>query len=511
MKKTVFTALYAVFLVAFYQLIVTPLLLDLSYIGLAILIAGTALAFFAVPRPWRRTFSLLSILILLVSYGLMHIFADYLIWKLINLPVMFLLLGWIASSYAGITWRSTLTVFTAVTVLLSVVPLPEMAFYGKLRIEHETEALDLRPIFPVYPLVNQGSTLYTLGDFRKLTDQEIKEAQIDPKERPPLVSAEKQRQQLENVDVLRFLPTEGYEKQLVSKEEMSSLPFPSFGLAGFPYYASSWTIENGAVKQHFTQADSPQTVLTSFLDPLTVTIAMDDRANRSVDTSRKNWENTFGREARPQYPGATLIGKGKFLPDGSTQLLLLGNNEIRLINEASPTDSPIATYKGSWEQPIARNLVIGDIDGDGLDEVMVNSTPAKILKLNRDRNFEQIWESGKRSFRFEFVTKQEGTNQPLIVTQDPSLIRDQETRYLTGYTWQNGELRREWRVFKSSLLFPFPVSDDTWVSGSYGRPRIIVLKPMDMSVPAILTGIYAALVLAGYGCQIVQRRERRNA
>ncbi|WP_018132932.1 hypothetical protein [Effusibacillus pohliae] len=509
MKKIALLALYSIFLVALYQLAVIPLLLDFSFIGLLVLGAGALLGFFAIPRPWRRWFALLSLLILLVSYGVMNIYSDSLAWRFLEFPLLFAILGWIASSYGRIRWRYTLTVVTALAVFLAIVPFWDMPFYAKFRLPFKSEVLDRRPLFSVYPVVGQGRNIYTLGDYRKLTDADIKAADPTGKKNP-LDAAEKLKSQLEHTDVLRFSADDGYKKHTASKEEVAALPFTSFGLAGFPYYASSWTVENGAVKQHFTPVDDPKTVLTSFFDPLSVTVAMQDRAARSVQESRQNWSAAFGKEASPQYPGAALVGKGKFLPGSGSQLLLMGNNELRLVDESSPNGPPIAVYKGTFDRAMAKNFAIGDIDGDGIDELMVNTVPAMILKLNANRTWDKIWESGKESFRFEFVLPQPG-GKPLIVAQDPSLIRDVPTRYLTGYTWDNGRLERQWRVYKTNLLFPFPLSSDTWVAGYYSEPHLFVFKPIPVPVVPTLAGIYAAMVLGGYGYQLVQRRKRRYA
>lgn len=511
MKKILLAALYSVFLVALNQLVAIPLMLDFSYIGLLVLTAAAVLGYFAVPRAWRRFFALFSLLILLTGYGIQSVYSDSLWRRFLEFPLMLLILGWIAASYGRIKWRYTLTVFSVLAVMLAAVPLSEFPFYAKFRLVYKSEHLDRRPIFPIYPIVNRGSNLYTIGDLRKLTDKELKEATPDPKENRDLpAAAAKLKNQLEHVDVLRFAPDDGYRKHPVAKEEMAALPFTSFGLAGFPYYTSSWTIEGDGVKQHFTPVDDPKTVLTSFLDPLSVTVAMDERAARSQAASRKNWADTFGTDTRPQSAGAALVGQGKFLPEGGTQLLLVGNNELRLVDGTSPNAAPIAVYKGTWEEPVTRNLTVGDIDGDGIEEVLVNSTPAKILKIGQNRTWETIWESGKKSLRFEFVEPRPG-QKPLIVVQDPSAVRNQDTRFLSGYTWNNGQLIREWRVFKTNLLFPAPISPDTWISGYYESPNLYVLKPISVPWPAVLSAIYAALALAGYGYQLAQRREGRHA
>ncbi|GAX92081.1 hypothetical protein [Effusibacillus lacus] len=576
MRNLLLVALYSIFLVALYQIVVIPLMLDLSYIGLLILAAATALGFFAIPRPHRRTFAVLSLLILLVSGGILNIYSDGLGWRFLEFPLMFLILGWIASSFGKIKWRYTLTVVLVLSVTQVVIPLSEMPFYGKFRVAYKSEGLDRRPIFPVYPVAANGTDILTLGDLRKLTTDEIKAA--DPKgKKDPQAAAELSKKQLEHVDVLRFLTDGGYTKRTATKMEMAQLPFTSFGLAGFPYYSSSWSVEKEkhkgsgvtteqeVVKQHFAPVDDPKDVLLSFLNPLSVTAAMDERAGRALTESRKNWESAVGKTSAPQYPGAAVVGVGKFLPGGGKQVVLLRNNELQLVEEPAAgsvirSETPIAVYKGTWEQPIINNLAIGDIDGDGLDELLINGyeqdksmvwsqpNPARILKVKADGTgsgtgsasgsgtpptgqdsnssgqgafsgaqashqapaFEVIWESGKDSFRFEFVQQRDG-QKPLIVTQDPSLVRDVPTRYLTGYTWENGELVREWRVFKSNLLFPFELDKDTWVAGYWGEPHLYVLKPTSLPVMSMLAAVYGLLVLGGYGYQLMQRRGQRHA
>lgn len=342
---------------------------------------------------------------------------------------------------------------------------------------------------------------------KPLTDDELKKATVGPDGKGNLLAVfELQKRLLEGVDILRFSQKDGYLKHPATKEEVAALPFPSLALTGFPYYISSWTVNNEAVRQHFTPSVDPKRVLTSFFNPLSITAAMDKQAEDALSATRKNWSDAFGRSNSPAIPNGALVGKGKFMPGNDSQLVVVKNNEVQLIDGNNPSETPIAAYKGSWDEPVTSNLVIGDVDGDGIDELLLNTIPARILKLNANRTWNTIWESGTDSLRFEFV--QPGVkagSKPMIVTNDPSLVRDKPDRYLTGYTWQNGQLIRDWRVFKTNLLFPFPIDNQTWASGFYGTPNLFVIRPLPVSLQTVLAGMYALLIVGGFGYQLLKR------
>jgi hypothetical protein len=535
----VLLVLYAVFLVAFYHLIVIPLALDLSMIGLLLIGVGAVISFFAIPKGWRRRFSLLTLLILLLCYGVNSIQSDSLAWRFVEFPVMFLILGWIASRFAQIRWSHTLTLLLTVAVFLSAIPLGSLPFYARFGIASQSEQLDARPLFPLYPLVHQGNTAYSLGDLPKTDEgkgaQETKEEQeleqikkgtgtsslrqwlarwFGQKPVDPQAVAARIKQQLEQVDVLRLSPDTGYKKQAATKAEVASLPFSSLGLAGFPYYASSWTMDNGGVKQKFTPVDDPKSVLTSFFDPLSITVRMDQRAKQAVEESRSHWQDAFGQAAPRSVTGGVLLGSGTFLPGGGTLSVVEGANELRLVDAAHPDQPAVAVYKGTWQDPLSSDLIIADVDGDGVDELLLNTTPAKIIKLKPDHTWETLWQSGlpedKDSFRFEFVTNEPGQKTPLIIANDPSFMRDVKTRYLTAYRFTDGQLNRVWRIYKENVVFPRPLTADRWVAQLYGTQQFFVLKPLPVPVVPVLAGIYGLMLLAGFGYQWV-RRGRQHA
>lgn len=531
--------LYAAFLVVFYQLVVIPLALDLSSIGFLIIGAGAAISYFAIPKIWRRTFTLLSLLVLLLCYGVNSVYADTWPWRIIEFPVMFVVLGWLASSYGNIRWRHTFTLLVTIALLQGAVPLGSMPFYDKFEVPFKSAQLDARPIFPLYPLVSQGNTLYTLGDLPKAgdkkdensdesnqeLDKQLKESNENPSlsgflnkwfgksKLDPETIASRIKKQLEHVDVLRFSKESGYKTEPVRPEEMKSLPFSSLGLAGFPYNVSNWSPVNGNVKQDFSPVDNPKKVLTGFFDPLSVTVAMDDRANRSLLESRTNWNDAFGVHTSPAIPGTTVIGKGRFLPGGGAQLLLEGANQLKVVDEKQPNGPALATLQGTWEEPLTSDLFAADIDGDGIDEVLINTgptSPSRIVKLKGDGTWETLWKSGRKSFRFEFVTQDEGTKKPLIIANDPSFLRNQDARYISAYTYENGQLIRMWRMYKENLVFPRPLSSGTWVVQLYGQHQFFLLKPFSLPLVPVLTGIYSLLILAGYGYQLAKRGQSRH-
>lgn len=531
--------LYTWFLISLYQLVVIPLALDLSWLGLLMIAAGALLGFFAIPRRWRRTFTLLSLLILFLCYGVNSIYGDSLGWWIVEFPVLFLLFGWLASRLGKIRWRKTLTVLLATALFLAIIPLGSLPFYGRFAIVDNSGGLNRHPLFPLYPLVQHNGSLYTLGELPNTSPgakQEEKQQQeeeqalqaINEGDFPansrlarflpqnwfglrtvdPQTVADRIKKQVEQADVLRFSADNQYRAEGALPAQVRSLPFSSLGLAGFPYYISNWGVEQGTVKQQFTPVDAPQKVLTNFFDPLSLTLTMDQRARQSLAQSRSNWEKSFSLpHRRAPLRDAVLLGQGQFLPGYSVQLVVEGNNEIRLVNAQNPAGPALAVYKGDWQEPLSSDVLIADVDGDGRDELLLNTTPAKIIKLQPDRTWTTLWQSGRDTFRFEFATSgQDG--KTLLITNDPSAWSGQDTRYLSAYTYQNGDLQRIWRIFKENLVFPQPLSADTWAVQMYDQQQFFLLKPLPTSAAPLLGGLYLLLLLGGYGYQLLRRGEK---
>ncbi|HEU4964773.1 MAG TPA: hypothetical protein VFV52_13085 [Bacilli bacterium] len=531
MKKTLtylLLALYAVFLAALYQVVAIPLALDFSLLGLALLFTAGMLGYLAIPKVNRRMFALLSLLVLIASYGVDYIYSDALGWRFLEFPLLFAVLGWLAYSYGKIRFAYTLTVVLVLGLTQAFVPLNDMAFTSNLHVVYKSDVLDEHSLFPLYTIAKgDKGTLYTLGDLRE--DQEDEElGKRDPikdedllEQNPPTL-IERRKQELEDMYVLSFDPENHYAKKTVAYEAAHSGQAIPFDLAyqGLPYSASDWSADGeGNLKQTIRPVDDPTAVLYNLMEPLTLPVVMSERTDIVYKTSKANYLDLLDEQAtrfdsdRKHTPYETFIGYGRLLPGAGEQPVYEANNELRVYDAKAGRDGqPIATLAGTFEEPMTPDLLLADINGDDQDELLLNTVPAKILRLQQDGTWKTLWISGKDSFRFEFVEPRDG-EQPLIVANAPSLLRDQPARYLTGFTWQEQgtELVRDWRVFEENIVHPFAIDQDLWVAQIYNNQMFYVLRPFPYPVETLLTALYLLLVLGGYGYRLTQGRRNRHA
>lgn len=525
--KTLLLALYAVFLAALYQVVAIPLALDFSLLGLALIFTAGALGYLSVPKPHRKRFALLSMLILIVSYGVNFIYSDHLIWRFLEFPLMFLVLAYLAKLYGNIRFTATLTVVIALGLAQVFVPLTDAAFLSNLNVVKKTKTLDEHPLYPLYPLGNVEGTLYSVGDLRRdLEDEELgyrdSISDKDLLEKDPLLLLERRRHELDNMHVLKFDPQTGYAKEPVRYDDVRNgqepLPFDPLGYTGLPFSVSDWEEDReGNLRQEIKPVDDPSAMIHNLLEPLTLPVTMTERADRAFEESRRNYldlqNQDITRWETSHTPYETYIGRGRLLPNAGEQPVYQANNELRIYDaKAGRRGEPIAVLQGTFEEPITPDLLLADINADGQDELLLNTVPAKILRLQADGNWQTLWTSGEESFRFEFVEPRDGA-KPLIAANSPSLVRDQPARYLTGFTWleEGAELVREWRVFEENLVRPFVLQESTWVTQIYNNHIFYVLRPMTVPVETILAAAYLALLLAGYGYQLTQRGRKRHA
>lgn len=510
--RLVVAALYTLFILGFYHLVIIPLALDLSFIGLLMGALFVIIGYFAVPRHLRRYMILFSLSILLFSYGVNSIYSTSIALRIIEFPLMYGVIGYLSYLYGKVKWQMNFVVLLVLAVFQSFIPISSLPYYSHFQLKYISPQTDNLALFPVYPVVNQGSNLYTLGSLPLTKTEAVAEANQHAADikLTPLERADKLILQLQNVNVLRFAQQQGMLESGVTETQMKQLPFLNFGLTGFPYYVSSWSTVSGHVQQHFQAVDPPVDVLTSFLNPLSTTLSMNQRAERSSVQSRQNWTKSIGTNALAQVAGSTLIGKGRFTPDTGEQFLLEGNNEIQLVNAQNP-DSVLATYKGTFQDPLSDDVLIGDVTGDGIDEVLLNTSPARILKLDpATHSWNVLWTSAKPSFRFEFLDRN-GAASSTVIANDPSFVRDQPARYLSAYTWKNGQLIRDWRVFKVNMLFPFQLPNHDWVVQLYGQHQFVLLSPLTLFLPFWEVILYLVLLVGGFAIQFRQKGVRQHA
>lgn len=176
-----------------------------------------------------------------------------------------------------------------------------------------------------------------------------------------------------------------------------------------------------------------------------------DRGDGGTGTAAHNltalnvtWE---GQEYQVSGEATKLIGAGFFRGPETVGFLLLGtrlelwepdgSGKLVKVNSLSGDEIP-----GLYHSQIQ----IADLDRDGRHEVLVSAPRARILAVDSDGQWQNLWVSPDDVFVFQDFTTL-GSKKSEIIALTRSTIRNNSTRYLTGLTWSDGQLRPDWKVF----------------------------------------------------------------
>lgn len=105
---------------------------------------------------------------------------------------------------------------------------------------------------------------------------------------------------------------------------------------------------------------------------------------------------------------------------------------------------------------------------------------------------------------------------PEIITDDPSYIRNSPVRYFTSYTYRDGQLVRNWRVFKTNLVnvnaVQFtPGGPQYIVASNYGTGELFVLKRHRWPVVPAASVLLGITIISGWWLRLKAGRRARHA
>ncbi|MCL6593893.1 MAG: hypothetical protein K6T31_07950, partial [Alicyclobacillus sp.] len=220
-----------------------------------------------------------------------------------------------------------------------------------------------------------------------------------------------------------------------------------------------------------------------------------------------------GRSLSIPVDGSTVVGVGAFSAPGAHEALVLGVNTLQLVS--LDRGVVLGTYHGDTVQPLSGDLVIGPLDASGRDVVFINSSPARILAFSPTAGWQTLYTAPNPSLRFEASVQFPGDSQPEILTDDPSLLRDSPVRYFTSYTYRDGQLVRNWRVYQTNVVNVQPVQFQPAAPPEialtlYGSGHLLVLRRHDWPVVPCLSVLLACVLLSGWLYRWQVRRARRN-
>ncbi|MCF6092583.1 hypothetical protein L1765_01065 [Microaerobacter geothermalis] len=535
--------LFAVYLYFSYQLLVIPALLDFSLYGLVAFLLVSFILLWLTPTGERRKMLIFGIAFLLLDKAYYETSYYSFFPYLFSLIVITLVIGFIAFFYGKLAKHVVFAMIGTALLLHLLIPRDEAKALNHFWIQWKSPPLYLGEMFDYFPLLirdinNDGKDeLITLGN-RDETLAKWKE------ENSGTLSEEKVKEKLEEERIrsrypfllkpeelflyaftlgdgkMERIPVEKEQAQIIMAEMIKDY-------IGFPYYTMTSTgiitpqIQRQPLVEGMMQiGTSPFRAMLLDANAISQILV---QSNGAFD-AQNGWPDSafsevsiVGDELRGIYNGdpfrikteaTTILGPVKMSSDQES-LLLLGNS-LELVGIENGT--PRVTHQLTNEQ--IKNLstsqfIIGDVNRDGSDEILVSSEQSRILKPTKSGTWEILWAATDESFRFEDFTTVGGENQKEIVALGKSEVRQHPLRYLTGYTMEKDVLKREWRTFLSFInVRGADVDGDgkkELVASMYRTHRIYVLSKHNIPVELILlaTTVFLAII-AGY------RRFRRH-
>jgi hypothetical protein len=221
-----------------------------------------------------------------------------------------------------------------------------------------------------------------------------------------------------------------------------------------------------------------------------------------------------GQHVHIAVNGTAYVSTGSFTAAGTSEALVEGANLLEVVDLNSK--KVVASYRGQNLAFVPGDLVTGPLTKNGKDAIFVNATPAYILQVSQSGQFKKIYVAPNDSLRFEASIQFVKNQAPEIITDDPSVIRQSPIRYLSSYTYSNGNLERNWRVYRTNVVNVTPIqftrgSVPELVIGIYGTGEYLVLQRNAWPVMPLAIVIFGISIVFGWILCLRGRKRQGHA
>jgi hypothetical protein len=202
--------------------------------------------------------------------------------------------------------------------------------------------------------------------------------------------------------------------------------------------------------------------------------------------------------------GATRI-IGSMRIEGGREALVVQGVKLEILDPA--TGELIYALDKYAKTGIGKSdIAITDVNKNGVDELVIHYPQPMILEPAGNDKFTVLY--GTKSDKFK-ISDVAGPNHA-IVAFDRSLVRNTETLYLGGYSYDERSLKQLWRIYLPNIAQATyaNVDDDKTlelVTTFHGNHRLYVWEPHGIPVRMILLSATALLLV-----MMVLRRVRRR-
>lgn len=518
-----FLAIYSYFA---YHLLLTPLLLEFSLIGVAIGWGALLALFFLLPKKERKPVAVFIALFLFLTKAL-HESGYVVFWlKLFYFLVIGFAVYLVARFYGKLSKPVVCVMLLFGFLLHVVVPKDQVRLLSHFIPVWESPALYTGKTIDYFPLLLRDidgdgrEEIITFGHHEEWGEL-VKEkffTGIDPDARPYDLEEEP-------IFLYVFKWQDGRMVRLANEEvDIEALrPFIPKDYVGFPYYVwdERFTLVPQTQRQNLSEQMGQFGTAPFYAMRLNVhTLAqyMDvfqgiyDRQDQfRLDTpirsiAIENGELVLETENKTvrQPTRATKIIDLIRTEEGLGLLLMSDALELWQMDDQFNLKLTHQLGESEIQSIMASEFIIADINGDGLDEVLISTstirvTISRILRPLAGGEWEILFTSPDTSLRFEaFDTLGDETEQEIIALAK-SQVRNHPLRYLTGFTYTEEGLKQNWKTFVSFINVRTGDLDGDGekelVASIYDTHKVYVLKKHNVPVYTLLAVIFGLLTI----------------
>lgn len=529
----VWVLFWALFVNAVNRWLLIPVVLDYAAVGLLLLTVIVLLWILSIPLKKRRSWIGLTVFSLLLGTGAGNVLQrDSVAVSIVILLIMSL--GLMALTRLLTKARLPHLFGSAIVIIVAnaVLPLDLWPFLTNFGIAYRADLPMASSDFPSLPMEVAGVP----GDQKVVTLQLLQERPKDITQR-----AEQATQQPGDLEDELRNANHRYRLVAVTDTKRGGFhlepltpvtakgvdPFPLV-TTFFPTIRAEWNVEGGDIVQYMVPAESPAVLTRMATSPGNLVPNLNALAEQTESAEVQAWNNVTGssnvsgqdtglvvvngylegqwagHSVHIRVGGTRVIGAGSFTSPGAKEVALAGPNLLQIVS--LPDNKVVSTYHGTPTQPLTNDVVSGPLDKSGQDVLFVNSSPAQIIKATTTDAWRVLYTAPNASFRFE-ASVPTRSKQPEVITDDPSLMRRNPTRYFTGYQYQNGNLERIWRVYHTDVVhvhtIQFQPHGPTYLSvGIYGSGQVLLLRQHHIPVVQISSGVLALVIIGGFALRI---------
>jgi len=533
--QTLLWALYASALFLIYHLLVKIAFLDGSWVALVIFVPLLLGLFFIIHPEERRQVTVFTVAFLLLDRALTRLDDSSAALWVFGGAVAVLGISLLAKWYGKLAWNAVLAFVVIAVIANTTFNRDNLPVLGHFYVKWESDKLyrgEWVDYFPItlYDVDHDGKQdVVTYGNYEE-TEELEKPTKPNTEEERKSLAEKLLRLQSEPVVLYAYTYKDGRMQRLkeIATEDLSRIQEQlPVDYPGFPYYVhKDGQLVPNVQRQPYTEAmmqfgTTPYNAFLLDMQNLDQYLKqnkgiMDQRHTFQKESKFSNVAIQAG-ELRGLYEGkpfaaaadATKILGTMRLSNGMEGLLVLGKHiSVLTVDGQGQVNEAYTLEREQINGLASAELIVADIDHDQTDELLVANTPSFILKPQAEGKWEVLWRSDKNDEAFRFAAYGavgNVNNQPEILARAKSWVSNDNTRYLTGFSYGPDGLKQNWKMYLPLINVQVGDvdgdSENEIVASLPNSHRVLVLKRHNLPVLPFVSLLFVGMI----GYAVVRR------